>query len=211
MREKCATDILKTKARADRRRRLAIMPVNVGVQPDKNIYMKTYSMIALFILSISVNISGQRSGPASKWEISFGSSWGRFHQHSEKHTVDSDGSITYLNERNGTPVIGQISGRDVDEITGLLTRLNLHRAKSIPSNEFNKCVVSPHAPISYFSLAHSGKEYRLSPCKVYGYTLILSVGQRAVYKRLRAKLESLFAEQIAKDARQRSIGPGRLA
>ena len=161
--------------------------------------MKTFSIIALLILATGINVSGQK--PNSEWEVSFGRSWGRFHQHIEKQTVDSKGSIAYLNKRNGTPGIGQISGRDVDEITELLKRLRLHTSKSIPSSEFNKCVVSPHIPNSYFSLTQGGREYSLSPCKEYGYTLILSAGQKAVYERLRARLESLFDDEIKKPAK----------
>ena len=160
--------------------------------------MKTISIIALCILTTGINSLGQK--PNSEWEISFGRSWGRFHQHIEKQTVDSNGSTTYLNKRNGAPAIGQISGRDVDELTELLKRLRLHTSKSIPSSEFNKCVISPHMPNSYFSLTQGGREYSLSPCKEYGYTLILSAGQKAVYERLRARLESLFDDEIKKQA-----------
>ena len=163
--------------------------------------MKNYSMIVLCILTIGISISGQKLDPASEWQISFGSTWGRFHQHIEKQTVDSNGLVTYLNKRNGTPGTAQISGRDVDEITELLKSLKLHTSKGIPSSEFNKCVVSPHMPNSYFSLTQGGREYSLSHCREYGYTLILSGAQGSVYKRLRVKLESLFDDEIRKQAR----------
>jgi hypothetical protein len=160
--------------------------------------MKTYSIIALCILTISINSSAQK--PDSEWEIGFGRSWGRFHQHIEKQTVDSKGSITYLNKRNGTPGTGQISGSDVYEINELLKRLKLQKSEPIPSSEFNKCIVSPHMPISYFSLIQGGREYRLAPCRENVYTLILDHGQKAVYKKLRVKLESLFGDEIKKKA-----------
>lgn len=171
---------------------------NIELRQVQNSYVKAFSIIALCILTIGINSLGQK--PDSNWEISFGRSWGRFHQHIEKQTVDSNGSITYLNRRNGTPAIGQISGPDVDEITELLKRLKLNRAKSIPSKDFNKCIVSPHMPNSYFSLTQGGREYSLSPCKEYGYTLILSDGQKAIYERLRARIESLFEEEMKKQA-----------
>lgn len=140
------------------------------------------------------------SGPDPEWEIAFGRSWGRFHQHIEKQTVDSKGSTTYLSKRNGTPTTGRISASDVKEISELLNILKLNTAKSIPSNEFNKCIVSPHMPKSYFSLTLGGREYSLSHCRMYGYTLILSARQKAAYKRLRAKLESLFDDERKEQA-----------
>jgi hypothetical protein len=166
------------------------------VQSDKRInvdfgqtrtVMKNYSMIALCILTISISVSGQKRDPASEWQIRFGRSWGRFHQHVEKQTVDSNGLVTYLNKRNGTPGTARISRRDVDEITELLKSLKLHTSKGIPSSEFNKCVGSPHMPNSYFSLPKASREYSLSHCREYGYTLILSGAQASVYKRLRVE------------------------
>ena len=158
-------------------------------------------MIAPYVLALSINTLGQKPNSAPEWEIDFGRSWGRFHQNIEKHTVDSNGLITYLNKRNGTPGTRRISEQDVDEITGLLNRLNLQKAKAIPAKDFNKCIVSLHMPTSYFSLTQGGNNYRFSPCKGSGYTLILSAGQEEMYRRLRAKLESLFDDEIRKQAR----------
>ena len=162
--------------------------------------MKTQCMIALCMLGFSINISGQKHNSASAWEISFGKSWGRFHQHVEKQTIDSSGLITYSNKRNGTPTTGLISGQDIKAISELLKRLNLQKARPIPSSEFNRCIVSPHMPTSYFSLSRGGNKYSLSPCRGNGYTLNLSVGEKATYKKLQAKVESLFDDEIKKQA-----------
>jgi hypothetical protein len=163
--------------------------------------MKTL-WIALFVSVLSLNTFGQKMSSASEWEISLGRSWGRVHENIVRQTIDSTGRITYLNKRNGTPAVEQISKQDVDEIAGLLNRLNLPRVKNIPSKEFNRCIVSPHLPNVYFSLSQ-GKEYALSHCNnsadtKYEYTLILSVAQKAIYERLRAKLESLVGDEIKK-------------
>jgi hypothetical protein len=136
------------------------------------------------------------------WEITFGKSWGRYHENTVRQTVSSDGQKTFLNKKDGTPVVGKISETDLSEITGLVNRLKLSRARKIPSGEFNRCIVSMHLPNTYFSLTINNKEYGLSHCNKtgnqklkYEYTLDLSPFQKTMYKRLREKLESLFAAE----------------
>lgn len=189
--------------------RTNLTPVMKGNLNDKcvakNIVMKTFWMIALLMSALSINIFGQKTRSTPEWEIRFGRFWGRVHENIVSQTINSDGRTTYLNKKNGTPVVGHISKRDVDEITGLINRLNLLETESIPSKEFNKCVVSPHLPNTYFSLIQNNKEHSLSHCnnsgdKKYEYTLNLNVKQRATYKRLREKLESLFLGDIRKQA-----------
>jgi hypothetical protein len=159
-------------------------------------------MITLFVLAISISVFAQETSPAPKWEIAFGRAWGRVHENSIRQTVNSDGRITFLNKKNGTPAVSRITENEIDEITGLINRLNLPQAKAIPANEFNNCIVSPHLPNVYFSLTLNNREYYLTHCnnsgdknRKYEYTLNLSVAQKALYKRLREKLESLKGEE----------------
>lgn len=171
---------------------------------DANLRVLTKKQTQTFVtLKEKLNEIGtiQKTGSARDWEISFGSASGRYLQNVVSQTINSKGRITYLDARNGTPVAGEISQRQVAEIAVLLDRLSLRVAEKIPSKEFNKCIVSPHMPNTFFSLKKNNKEYSLSHCndfdgKGYQYTLNLSARQKAIYKNLRVKLESLFDDKI---------------
>ena len=180
--------------------------------------MKKFWVILLLMCAGSLSAFAQKPNPSPNWEITFGRSWGRVHENSIKGTVSSDGRITSTNERNTTPTVGRISEDEIREISGLINRLNLPQAKAIPENQFNSCIVSPHLPHTYFSLTLNNKAYKLTHCnnqdygnRQYEYTLNLSLKQKAIYKKLRAKLESLRAGERKPDGTSNSDSASKMA
>lgn len=180
----------------------------------------TARRLALVALLASVpgdaSTQATRSQRAPGWEISFGAATGRLHEQIIHHRVTSSGRIAYLNTRGGTPAVGRISAETVGEISRLLDRLALARAKEIPRDQWNACIVSLHLPDVWFSLRAAGESFTLRHCNrprpehspPYEYTLQLTTDQRAVYRTLRAKLESLFDDELkrAVGTRQQSAG-----
>lgn len=123
------------------------------------------------------------------WEISFGHSSGRYLQNGVFYKINSNGR-TFFQENRKTPIAGEISSESVAELDGLVRKLDLSKAKAIPTNKFNACIASMHLPDINFTLKIADQSYKLRHCnnaKEYGYTLILSASQKETYEQLRQK------------------------
>lgn len=75
----------------------------------------------------------------------------------------------------------------------MISLLNLPSAKKIPSAEFKRCTQVRDGMNVFFTLQINDKEYSLTHCSgKYEYSLNLTATQKTAYKKLRAKLGSLF-------------------
>ena len=163
---------------------------------------------------------GQERSPippplATDWRISFGRSWGSVHENIVRYTVTDRGQLAYVDRRGAEPAIGRISTATVRELTGLVDRLRLREARQIPSSRFNACIVSQHLPNVWFAVRRGNATQSLTHCNSAGtagardeYTLELDAEQKAVYRTLRAKLESLFDAELKAKVGTRQQTPG---
>lgn len=162
----------------------------------------TILLTSLLICALAVPLFSQT---ASEWQINAGRNYGRFHQFGENITVKSSGEVFEFNKEKKTTRKLQIDAAQVNEISEMLTMLNLPAAKKIPGDKYNACIVSPHLPAVYFSLRQNDKTYGLTHCnsrrgnQAYKYTLMLNDRQSEVYQNLRKKITAMIEESSAEN------------
>lgn len=177
------------------------------VQPAKQNESKIRRifLLPLLILTLLANSScaAQQQQPkttaeapkiSESWEVTFGHSYGRYHENTLLYKIGSDGQ-TFFQENRKAPVAKEIAAESVAELNELVKRLDLTEAEEIPTEKYNACIQSLHSPETYFTLKIAEQKYALRHCndkEDYEYTLILSREQKEIYRRLREKALAHF-------------------